>query len=460
MVRRAPSDSSTVALDHKWPFAALLERLREGEVARALLRGSAVSLILNVAGQGLALLLQVLFARLLGLHEYGLWSYAMAWLGVAVIAGKLGFDFAFIRFLPTYRVRGERALFSGLVSFGRWVPALVSSMIGVAVAAAALLYGRLAGRDIDAAWLIVWLMLPVAVFSELSSIVLRSVQRTALSLLGDGVGRPIIAALLVLLAYGLLDREVTSGWAMGAYAAATACVCFVVALWVRRHTRAERDDTRKISVPREWLSTSLPLMMAGGFQILLYSVDTLMLGALQDTTAAGVYSVAGRVALVALFAMNCVQVIAGPMFAEALAKGRTADLQRLVTISIWLSAVVAVPLTLLLVTQGERVLAIFGADFTAGAGALSVLALAQLFNVATGPVGVLLSTSGHHNKLATYLAIGLGVNVALNMWLIPAYQLLGAAVSALVAHVLWNALAAWFVWRRLGINCTVFARLV
>ena len=43
---------------------------------------------------------------------------------------------------------------------------------------------------------------------------------------------------------------------------------------------------------------------------------------------------------------------------------------------------------------------------------------------------------------------------------VPAYQLLGAAVSALVAHVLWNALAAWFVWRRLGINCTVFARLV
>ena len=80
---------------------ALLERLREGEVARALLRGSAVSLALNVAGQGLALLLQILFARLLGLQEYGVWSYAMAWLGVAVIAGKMGFDSAFVRFLPT-----------------------------------------------------------------------------------------------------------------------------------------------------------------------------------------------------------------------------------------------------------------------------------------------------------------------------------------------------------------------
>lgn len=437
----------------------LLERLREGEVARALLRGSAVSLVLNVAGQGLALLLQILFARLLGLHEYGVWSYAMAWLGVAIIAGKMGFDFAFVRFLPTYRVRGERALFSGLISFGRWVPAFVSAILGGAVVAGALLYARLVQRDIDVAWLIVWLMLPIAVFSELSSIVLRSVQHTALSLLGDGVCRPIIAGLLVLLAYGSMGREVTSGLAMGAYAAATLCVCLLVARWVHTRTRAERDPTRKSVLPREWLSTSLPLMMAGGFQILLYSVDTLMLGALDGTTAAGIYSVAGRVALVALFAMNCVQVIAGPMFAEALAKGRGGDLQRLVTLSIWLSAAVALPVTLLLLAQGGTVLGIFGAEFAVGAGALGVLALAQLFNVATGPVGVLLSTSGNHGRLASYLAIGLAVNVLLNLWLIPAYQLMGAAVSALVAHVLWNSMAAWFVWRRLGINCTIFAGL-
>lgn len=438
---------------------ALLERLREGEVARALLRGSAVSLVLNVAGQGLALLLQIVFARLLGLEEYGVWSYAMAWLGVAVIAGKMGFDSAFVRFLPAYRVRGERALFSGLISFGRWVPALASAIAGFVVVAGALLYGRIVDREIDAAWLIVWLLLPVAVFSELSSIVLRSVQHTALSLLGDGVCRPILAGLLVLLAYGLLGRDATSELAMGAYAAATLCVCFLVARWVRTHTRAERDPTHKSVLPRQWLSTSLPLMLAGGFQILLYSVDTLMLGALEGTTAAGVYSVAGRVALVALFAMNCVQVIAGPMFAEALAKGRGGDLQRMVTLSIWLSAAVALPVTLLLLAQGETVLGIFGADFAVGAGALGVLALAQLFNVATGPVGVLLSTSGNHLRLASYLATGLAVNVALNLWLIPAYQLMGAAVSALVAHVLWNALAAWFVWRRLGINCTIFARL-
>ena len=240
------------------------------------------------------------------------------------------------------------------------------------------------GREIDTAWLIVWFMLPVAVFSELSSIVLRSIQHTALSLLGDGICRPIIAALLVLLAYWTLDREVTSGLAMAAYAAATLCVCLVVARWVQARTRAEKDPTHRSLLAREWLSTSLPLMMAGGFQILLYSVDTLMLGALEGTTAAGVYSVAGRVALVALFAMNCVQVIAGPMFAEAFAKGRAGDLQRLVTLSIWLSAAIALPVTLLLLAQGSTVLGIFGAEFAVGAGALGVLALAQLFNVATG----------------------------------------------------------------------------
>jgi O-antigen/teichoic acid export membrane protein len=74
-------------------------------VTSALLVGSFTALILSSIGQLLTLGLQILFGRILGTEEYGIYSYAMAWLGVGLIIGKLGFDTALVRFVAAYNTR-------------------------------------------------------------------------------------------------------------------------------------------------------------------------------------------------------------------------------------------------------------------------------------------------------------------------------------------------------------------
>ena len=432
-------------------FSRALGTWRNSDVVGVLLRGSAASFLINVCGYALSFALQVLIARLLGAAEYGVFSYAMAWMSIGLIVGKAGFDLAIVRFLPGYSAAGQWGHFQGLSRFGRWFPAGWAAVVAAIGTAGLELSGDSPHR---ATFLVALWLLPVAVFSELTSMVLRALRHVVASLAGDSLLRPLITAAVLLLYTRAAGWEASSFAAMASYATATALACGFAVLWLRRCRPAYVQAVRSTYMLREWFLASLPLMFAAGFQIVLYSMDTLMLGSMLDTTTAGFYSAASKVALLTLFAMNAAQVIAGPLIAESWSRKRHAELQRIVRMTIQVSMLVALPAALTLIMGGRLILGAFGERFTAAQGALGILALVQLFNVATGPVGLLLGMSGHQNRLVAYLGIGLAVNFLLNLWWIPLYGLNGAACSTAIAHVIWNSLGILFIWKKLRINCT------
>ena len=58
-------------------------------------------------GAGLAYCSQLLIARLVGAHTFGIYAYVFAWMVVLAYVSSLGFDVALLRFVPAYRA--ERA---------------------------------------------------------------------------------------------------------------------------------------------------------------------------------------------------------------------------------------------------------------------------------------------------------------------------------------------------------------
>jgi O-antigen/teichoic acid export membrane protein len=440
MIRRALSQ-----MQRRWSHAG---------VSGVLLRGSTLSFALSTIGYGASYLLQLLFARWLGPREYGVLSYSFAWISIGLIVGKLGFDLALVRYVPEYRITRRWGELRGLLRVGRWLPvawgcllALCASMVTLAVTEAAL---RVAA--ILACWLI-----PCGIMLELNSSALRGFKRVIASLIGDSVLRPVLSATLFAATFALGFAPATSVAALGSYGGATLLIAVAGSIWLRGEVRQHLQAVQPSYHVGKWLRTSLPMMLAAGFQVLLYSVDTLMVGHYVGTTAAGFYSVASKVALLTLFAMNAAQVVAGPMMAEAFTSGTRVQLQKIVSITIWLSLLVAVPCAGALMLFGGTVLSAFGSDFRSASGALWVLTLAQVLNVATGPVGLLLSMGGYQRQLVGLLGLGVVSNVVANIAWIPAYGLMGAAYAALVAQVLWNLCAVVFIRRSMSIDCTLLS---
>jgi O-antigen/teichoic acid export membrane protein len=113
----------------------------------------------------------------------------------------------------------------------------------------------------------------------------------------------------------------------------------------------------------------------------------------------------------------------------------------------------------LFIVLAPFLLGFFGTEFTAGAPALSVLALGQLAGAAAGPAGLTLLMTDHERAAAVGTGVGAVVNVTLNALLIPVYGLMGAAVASAFATALTGAIHVLMVRRRLGINSTALGGL-
>lgn len=418
-----------------------------------LLRGSAVAFICTALGQVLAFGLQLIFARRLEIAEFGSLSYMMSWLSVGLILGKLGFDTALVRFIAGYTSRQEPELAAGAWHYA-WRASLRSSLLIAPVFAAIAL--AMAGREsLRTGILVVFVALvPVATLGELAASALRGFKRVGSALLGDSLLRPLVAAAAFLAAGACGIWSATS--ALASYALGTLASAILAAVLLRGSLGIARPAVVDPRLERIWLKSAATLMFANAFLILLYTVDTILLGSLQQVAEAGKYAVASRVAILVLFVMNAIQFLGGPMLAEAYASGERDVLRRVIRILNLFASVAAIPIAFLVWLGAPWILGIFGPGFSPASPALRVLLLMQVFNVLTGPVGVILSMTGRQRELAALLGAAFAIHLLLCLILIPQHGALGAAWSAFVAHALWNLAGVATIRSKLRIDCTLF----
>jgi O-antigen/teichoic acid export membrane protein len=420
-----------------------------------LLKGSLVALGVTALAQLLALGLQVLLARLLEPAEFGVYSFVFSGIGLCLIVAKFGLDTTLVRLVAEYLARDDAARLRGLVRFAR----LTGSTLGVVVALVFLFLVVVngAGQDssLSRAIVVGAVLLPFAVYSELTAAALRGMRRIVAALSGDGLLRPCVVGMAMLLLAAGWPAMLTSSSALLAYIGGTIASLLMTNRILNR-AMPQSVAVADVADIRRYLRVAVSLMMASGFLVAMYSLDTVMLGFLYDTTNAGFYSVASRIALVVLFVMNATQTVAAPMLATAAAVRQPAQVRVVVRTMNGLAIVAAVPASIVLLVAAEPIMGVFGSDFREAVPAFRLLVVSQLLNVLTGPTGMVLSMSGHEQTLVRLLFAGLVLNGLLNVLWIPDYGLMGAAASALVAHVSWNVAGALLIRARMSIDITPF----
>jgi hypothetical protein len=98
-------------------------------VARA-----ARTFVVNVLGVGLSFALHFVFARLLGVSDYGLYVYIISWVTVLSMLCVVGFDAASLRFVAEYRARAEHHALRAFLQFAKRRALAVSVSVAVVLA--------------------------------------------------------------------------------------------------------------------------------------------------------------------------------------------------------------------------------------------------------------------------------------------------------------------------------------
>jgi O-antigen/teichoic acid export membrane protein len=440
---------------------ALIARFRRlvtgGTPLRRQLTGAAAgSLLLSLCSKGLMLLASILLARGLGAASYGIYASAIATVVLLGVPTTLGLPTLVIRLLASYRVHQEWGLMRGLLQRANLVVLLLSMILaGMGAAVVWALGDRLAVAQAHALW---WAMalLPITALGALRSAALRGLHHVLLGQLPENLITPsLFVALLV--AWGLLGRvpALTPEVAV-ALRLAAAVVAFSVGAWLllRRlpvpvHNAMPRYDIGS------WSRSAGPLLFLGGMSILNTQTDVLMLAAIKGPEPAGIYSAAASGAGLVTFLLAVVNITIQPTVSRLYATGDMQRLQKVVTIAARGALVLALPVALILILFGQRLLGFaFGAQFEVGALCLSILCAAQVVNAGAGSVGPILNMTGHERDSAVGMAVGAITNVVLNLTFIPLWGIEGAALATGLSLLAWNVMLAVRVWQKLGLDST------
>jgi O-antigen/teichoic acid export membrane protein len=420
-------------------------------------RGGSLNILGGITFTFFAFIFAVILTRTLHATGSGVFFVAIALFTVVTTIGQAGADVGLVRFLPRSIELGRTQDLRPTIKVALFpVLAFASTVaIGMIVFAPELSHALVHGVNRDAAVPYIHAIapfLPLACFSVVALAGTRGLGTmlpfTTVRNIGEAALRPAFAIVVVLA--GLSTVWFALGWGIASALSATAAAIWLLKL-LRRAEQTDpealtRPHTRYRRLAADFWTFSGARGMAQVFQIGVVWMDTLLLGALASSRDAGIYTAASRYVTVGNFALQAIVLAIGPQLSAMLTRR---DYNRAKAVyqsaTCWLM-VPAWPVYIGLAIFSPFLLSLFGKDFESGQTALTILACAMLFNMATGPVTVVLLMSGKSlwNLLNTMTS--LTVNVTLNVLLIPKYGMTGAAIAWTASIIVNNVLPIIEIW--------------
>jgi O-antigen/teichoic acid export membrane protein len=407
-------------------------------------------LILNGTSTLLGFAAVLLLSRMLHTRGYGLYAYAMAWVGFLGVPAVLGLDRYLVRGASAYSELGEWGLLRGLLQRSSVWVASVSLLIAagaVAVAVATLHGGWRWGFSTA------MVLVPLTALTLIRQAVLQAFGQPTLSQLPELAVRPV---LLVggLLALWTSVRAPSPTEAL-LIAVGASLAAFAVGAWSVRRVLPGQVRTATVRYEtRQWILAAFPMMLLGAVWLVNSYASTILLGVLRDPTQVGVFSVCSKASALVSLPLTAAIIPLAPEIARRHAAGDTAGLEAVVVRAARLAAVVALPVAVGLLLLKDVLFHALGSGFSAGGTTLIVLVAGQWLNTLTGPVAMILMMTGLERRATRAMAIGFGLLIILDLVLIPSLGSLGCAIATTASVVVWNLVMVGEGERRLGIATT------
>jgi O-antigen/teichoic acid export membrane protein len=439
---------------------------RPRSLASQLFELSRHSVIYGIGGlvsRFLAVLMLPLYTSYVSVGDYGRIELLMSVMAVAVVVIRGGANFGFIRFYfvdkaPEYRRRLIRTCFWAQMGYSTLVLTLcivfaseIARWLNVNWRPGAGLQGSGTSLVVATAVLL-WVNVNYAQMTNLFRAEQRSVAFSIATLLNIGITVPLTVILVVVYKHGPLGIIVGN--------LSGTLVVFIALLGYRREQLGLQFDRKLLHTLNRF---GIPLMAAALATWVMNFGDRFMLAKLLHGNYAlhqlGQYSLAVKISSAMVLLFTAFQV-AWPAFAYSIDDEGEAKraYSFVLTYLMFIAAWTAVGLSLF-APWLVRLLA-RRPGYWPAADAIPALAFGSIFFA--GFIVVTIATGRARQTQFNWVATTAGalLNFALNLWLIPAYGMLGAAYATLAGYILimvlrtWNAQRVYpvqYQWRRVAV---------
>jgi O-antigen/teichoic acid export membrane protein len=416
-------------------------------------RHSSVFLAGTIFTAAAGYLFKVYLARVLGANALGVYTLGMTIIGFLSIFNALGLPKAAVRFVATYRGKGQLDLLRGFI--GRSILILLACNVvlgGIVLLAgstiAVHLYHTPQLANYMGLFAVIMILGVVTTFLGEVLVGYKAVaQRTVITNFIASPATMLCTFLFVALGWGL------RGYILAQIASASG-VLILLAVTVWKLTPA---PIRVLSSPlppmeKQVFSFSAAVFSLGLLGFLIGAADKILIGFYLNAHSVGTYAVA--IALVGFVPvlLQSVNQIFSPTIADLYARGQHQMLGRLFqTLTRWIFGL-TIPLALVMMLFAPALMRIFGPEFENAWPILVIGTIGQLVNCGVGSAGTLLLMSGNQRSLIRVEGFTALLMVGLNILLIPRWGITGAAAAAACSMAICNFLYLYEVKRAMALS--------
>ncbi|TET09982.1 MAG: flippase [Candidatus Atribacteria bacterium] len=187
-----------------------------------------------------------------------------------------------------------------------------------------------------------------------------------------------------------------------------------------------------------WKSTikeALPFGLAITFVMIFYWIDSVMLSLMKGNTVVGWYNAAYRMVLFLLFIPNSFIAAIYPVMSKFY-KTSQDSLRLSLEKSFKYLTIIGIPIGVGTTLLAKRIiLLIFRTEYMNSIFPLQILVWSSVFIFMSQPIGNLFNSLNMQSIVTKITGINVGVNVILNLILIPKYSLIGASIATVITEL-------------------------
>lgn len=427
---------------------------------RRVVVGGAAAFSIYAASAGVTACAQLLLARIVGAHTYGVYAYVIAWITILAYFCALGFDIALLRFVSAYQTVGASNLARGVIQYAERRSLAASLLVGCVGAGIINIWPRPFSAELKGTFLVGFLLIPILSLLWIRCSIVRAFGGVVPALIPDRVVRDGLLLILVVVAGFFFGSRIEPQGIMMATVAGAVAGLLLASQAVRRSCPDAIRAAEPQYAPASWRQIAVPFMIIAGAEALLNRAGVVLLGWFGETREAGIYSLVFNIAFLVALPRTAINTLFAPTISSLFTKNDRATLQALVTKAALWTLCTSVAIALGLAIVAEPLLSWFGKDFVAGAPALRILLLGQVIAAAFGSLLLIMTMTEHERGAAVLLILSAATNILASVAFIYWLGLTGAAIASSAALIIWYVAMAIFIFRCLRLLPGVLGLLV
>ncbi|AIF70356.1 hypothetical protein PAP_09910 [Palaeococcus pacificus DY20341] len=393
---------------------------------------------------------KAIIARYFATAEYGVFNLALTVFSIALVIATLGFGSSLPREVAIYKEKKPFQLWD-LVSTA--ITILIFN--GVLLALFLIIGANSAAQIFHDARLeeplkIIAFALPFSALTAGIVAISRGFGRVREKVYFQNIFYPMVFFALILTG-ALLKFDFS--YIFFAYAAAQGLTLIFLLFDVSRIRLIKFRIKLIPSLGKELVVFSLPLMFTGILGFIMTRTDTLMLGYYLNSEIVGIYNAAAPLASMLPIFLNSAGFLYMPIASQLYAQGKLREMGRVYQIlTKWVFLLTLPAFAVMFLFPEVAVNFFFGEKYLGASKALQILALGFMFHTFLGLNGLSLTVIGEPKLNLIGNSFAAVLNVILNILLIPAYGLDGAAVATAVSYFVANVFRSFWLYRNAKIH--------